>query len=140
MAVFSCACCGSDVTAPYFHNGHVYGYTCIKKVDPSIKKVKDAGLWISADSVEVSQVEGLQKIRLVAKVGKFSFAEEVYGTMETHRTSIIMAGAKMVKIAQCQNGSDGIWKNFEIVQRWEGGSRLPVEFKHWKTQKVLIKF
>lgn len=33
-----CECCGSDITAPQFHNGKMYGYTCITKVAPKQKK------------------------------------------------------------------------------------------------------
>lgn len=40
MRVLTCVCCGSDVTMPQFHNGMVYGYTCIKKVAPAQKQVK----------------------------------------------------------------------------------------------------
>lgn len=38
--ILTCVCCGSDVTMPQFHNGMVYGYTCIKKVAPAQKQVK----------------------------------------------------------------------------------------------------
>lgn len=38
MRVLTCTCCGSDVTCPQFHNGLVYGYTCIKKVAPAQKQ------------------------------------------------------------------------------------------------------
>lgn len=33
-----CECCGADITAPQFHNGKMYGYTCITKVAPKQKK------------------------------------------------------------------------------------------------------
>ena len=38
--MFNCSCCGTEVTSPYFFNGGVYGYTCIKKVNPKAKKNK----------------------------------------------------------------------------------------------------
>lgn len=41
-----CACCGSDITAPQFYNGQMYGYTCITKVAPKQKKNKAADLLI----------------------------------------------------------------------------------------------
>lgn len=41
-----CACCGSDITAPQFYNGQMYGYTCITKVAPKQKKNKVADLLI----------------------------------------------------------------------------------------------
>lgn len=33
-----CECCGSDITAPQFYNGKMYGYTCITKVAPRQKR------------------------------------------------------------------------------------------------------
>jgi hypothetical protein len=38
--MFNCSCCGTDVTSPYFYNGGVYGWTCIKKVNPNAKRNK----------------------------------------------------------------------------------------------------
>lgn len=38
--LFNCTCCAAELTAPYFFNGGVYGYTCIKKVNPAAKKNK----------------------------------------------------------------------------------------------------
>lgn len=38
--MFNCSCCGTDVTSPYFFNGGVYGWTCIKKVNSNAKKNK----------------------------------------------------------------------------------------------------
>ena len=55
--VYSCTCCGSTVTCPYFFNGGVYGYTCIKKVNPSAKKIKDKGLQFHYDNI-VNSVYG----------------------------------------------------------------------------------
>lgn len=37
MRQITCVCCGSSLTMPQFHNGKPYGYTCIKKVNPSHK-------------------------------------------------------------------------------------------------------
>lgn len=38
--MFICTCCGTALNAPYFYNGGVYGYTCIKKVNPYVCKNK----------------------------------------------------------------------------------------------------
>lgn len=38
---FECALCGAGVSAPYFFNGDVYGWSCIKVVNPSQKKYKN---------------------------------------------------------------------------------------------------
>lgn len=43
---FKCHCCGADITAPQFHNGLMYGYTCITKVAPRQRKNKLADLLI----------------------------------------------------------------------------------------------
>lgn len=36
----SCALCGEKLTAPIFFNGKIYGWSCIKKVNPTAKKSK----------------------------------------------------------------------------------------------------
>lgn len=36
-----CACCQAEITAPQFHNGKPYGWTCIHKVAPGKKRTKD---------------------------------------------------------------------------------------------------
>lgn len=51
--VYQCACCSSDVTAPYFFEGKVYGYTCIKKVAPAAKRTK--AVYDLADDVRKHQ-------------------------------------------------------------------------------------
>ena len=38
--MFNCTCCGTEVTAPYFYKGGVYGWTCIKKVNPNARRNK----------------------------------------------------------------------------------------------------
>lgn len=38
--IMTCFCCGAEITAPQFHNGKAYGWTCIKKVVPSQKQSK----------------------------------------------------------------------------------------------------
>lgn len=38
--MFNCTCCGTEIKSPYFYNGGVYGWTCIKKVNPSEKRNK----------------------------------------------------------------------------------------------------
>lgn len=43
---FNCFCCGSELTAPQFYKGNVYGWTCIKKVSPKKKQTKVKDLYI----------------------------------------------------------------------------------------------
>lgn len=38
--MFNCSCCGTDITSPYFYDGGVYGWTCIKKVNPRARRNK----------------------------------------------------------------------------------------------------
>ena len=53
MKILTCTCCGADITAPQFHNGLPYGYTCIKKVDPARKQSK----------AKFYEVEGFKAVR-----------------------------------------------------------------------------
>ena len=51
MAVFICTCCGSEVTVPYFFGNGVYGWSCIKKVNPAAKK-RARNILVKADKIE----------------------------------------------------------------------------------------
>lgn len=33
-----CTCCQAELTAPQYHNGHAYGYVCIRKFDANHEK------------------------------------------------------------------------------------------------------
>lgn len=63
--MITCTCCGSEVTFPQFYNGKPYGYTCIKKVAPTQKRVKRE--YVACESFKVMEGEGTgrQIIRLV---------------------------------------------------------------------------
>lgn len=52
--MFNCSCCGTEVASPYFYDGGVYGWTCIKKVNPKAKKNKPK---LKCVEVEVLKVE-----------------------------------------------------------------------------------
>lgn len=45
-----CHRCGEELTAPYFHEGRPYGYSCIKIVNPSTKRKKEKQHWVRAES------------------------------------------------------------------------------------------
>lgn len=110
--VYSCACCGSDVTSPYFFNGAVYGYTCIKKVNPSAKKVKDCGLWVSYQDLIIERPE-LDRNRFIISVvcnGK-TFQIGVSYDKEDLKLAGIAEKAKLFKIATYANGSDPLFKS-----------------------------
>jgi hypothetical protein len=46
----ACHRCGEIITAPYFHEGKPYGYSCIKIVNPSVKKKQVKEHWVKADT------------------------------------------------------------------------------------------
>lgn len=51
--MFNCLCCGADVTSPYFYNGGVYGWTCIKKVNQNVKRNKPKTKCVEVDVLKV---------------------------------------------------------------------------------------
>jgi len=51
----SCALCGEKLTAPIFYDGKIYGWSCIKKVNPTLKKKKTH--FVVADSFTTTKNE-----------------------------------------------------------------------------------
>ena len=51
--MFNCSCCGTEVTSPYFFSGGVYGYTCIKKVNPNAKKNKPKSKCVEVEVLKI---------------------------------------------------------------------------------------
>jgi len=51
--MFNCSCCGTEVTSPYFYMGGVYGYTCIKKVNPNAKKNKPKSKCVEVEVLKI---------------------------------------------------------------------------------------
>lgn len=51
--MFNCTCCGTEVNSPYFFEGGVYGYTCIKKVNPKAKRNKAKTNFFEVEVVKV---------------------------------------------------------------------------------------
>ncbi len=56
MSICKCSLCGEELTAPQFYKGAAYGWTCIKKVNPSARKPRVKPRYVVADSFE--QKEG----------------------------------------------------------------------------------
>lgn len=54
--MFLCFCCGSEVTAPQFHKGHVYGWSCIKKVSDQPRVKLGKAKYAKADSVAIKDL------------------------------------------------------------------------------------
>lgn len=59
-----CTCCQAELTAPQFYNGHPYGWTCIKKVDPQFKRTKT--VYVACEAYK--QVSDENTTRLVVNV------------------------------------------------------------------------
>lgn len=51
---YECTHCGAGVSAPYFYQDNVYGWTCIKYVNPKAKRYKNK---IQVSGIEVKWVE-----------------------------------------------------------------------------------
>ena len=49
----SCHLCGEKLTAPIYYMGNLYGWSCIKKVNPRAKKVKENWQPCSLISIEI---------------------------------------------------------------------------------------
>lgn len=62
MKPITCHRCGEHLTAPYFHEGHAYGYSCIKIVNPTVKGKKIKEHWVIADNHNLDQTIGKQLI------------------------------------------------------------------------------
>jgi hypothetical protein len=52
----SCHLCGEKLTAPISYMGKLYGWSCIKKVNPKAKKVKED--WKLCELIEVIKYDG----------------------------------------------------------------------------------
>ena len=81
-----CTCCQAELTAPQFYNGNPYGYTCIKKVDPSYKRTKT--VYVACDSFKVIQAG--QRNVVSIQVGSTKKTIVVYGDIEGQTTSSYM--------------------------------------------------
>ena len=78
-----CSLCGEELTAPQVYNGLMYGYTCVKKINPNYKKPKNPQFFVLADSFEVEELNQYQ-----TKVTAFIKGVKFLGWI-TKRTNII---------------------------------------------------
>ena len=62
MRSIKCHMCGELLTAPYFYQGRTYGYSCIKKVNPAVKKRSSKSEWVIADSHNFDTNKGKQLV------------------------------------------------------------------------------
>lgn len=110
--IYICSCCGSEVTAPYFFNGGVYGYTCIKKVNPTAKKVKDSGLWATYQDLIIEQPEANRERFAVSVIanGKKFFIGYGYSSDGKGVKGLAIA-SKLFQVAESDNGSKPLYKS-----------------------------
>jgi hypothetical protein len=78
-----CSLCGEELTAPQVYNGLMYGYTCVKRINPNYKKPKNPQFFVLADSFEVEELNQYQ-----TKVTAFIKGVKFLGWI-TKRTNII---------------------------------------------------
>jgi len=78
-----CSLCGEELTSPQVYNGLMYGYTCVKKINPNYKKPKNPQFFVLADSFEVEELNQYQ-----TKVTAFIKGVKFLGWI-TKRTNII---------------------------------------------------
>lgn len=68
---FTCDKCGEELTCPQFYKGGVYGWSCIKIINPAARKSKDKAKWVAADKFEFEKLERGTKIRAFKNGLKF---------------------------------------------------------------------
>lgn len=124
-----CACCNTLITAPQFHNGKAYGYTCITKIVPSFKRTRDNGLWIAADSVTHEQ-DGVFVVS-TAIVNGYKFQDKVLlcrktfnATGEVVPTQVGRIQNGMLKVAKHKNGTDNLWRTTEVFTKRDSKGKL----------------
>ena len=141
MKAILCTCCGAELTAPQFHNGHPYGYTCVQRFN--VKPFKDTGLWVVADKIEefVDEKTGTKKVR--AYLGKRKFVEAFFkrvtkeGLVED--TNFIKGG--LIKVAQYKSGAKSIWKRLEVIKKYlPNGKVSPVSILDEINNETILTF
>lgn len=68
---FTCELCSEELTCPQIYMGKIYGWSCIKKVNPNARKSKVKEVWVAADNYEFEQLSGGLKIRAFKSGLKF---------------------------------------------------------------------
>lgn len=81
-----CTCCQAEITCPQFFNGNPYGYTCIKRVDPALKRKKV--VYQACDSFKVLSGEGSQRMIVKTVINGVSSNQVCYVDLTNNRWSI----------------------------------------------------
>ena len=130
----NCYCCGAEITAPQFHNGHAYGWSCILKVSPKQKRTKNNGLWIQADSVEVlgdntstrAYIKATFKNGKSVKVAFYGVVDPDTGYIKQGKHQPYITDDGMVKVAKYSNGTGRIYRSIIINQSRDEKRKLYV--------------
>ena len=90
-----CTCCQSELTAPQFYNGHPYGMTCIKRIDPAQKVVKT--VYVACEAFKITSGEGTARmvIRITCK-GKTKAITVYVGTNGQWSNALLQDGVLYV--------------------------------------------
>lgn len=89
-----CHRCGEVITAPYFHEGKPYGYSCIKIVNPTVKKNKRKEHWVIADSHNYNPAGG--KHLVVATSG--ATKRKSYVVTDLHTSALVALDTQYMRI------------------------------------------
>lgn len=90
-----CTCCNTELTAPQFYNGHPYGMTCIKRIDPAQKVVKT--VYVATEAFKVVSGEGTNRMVIHARYNGKTKAITVYvGTNGQWSNSLLQDGVLYV--------------------------------------------
>lgn len=84
-----CNRCGSELTAPQFFEGKVYGYECINHVNPGFKKQKNK--YVKCSSYEILSEQGVRKVFKIS-VNDTVYKNVMYGDSDQGRGYVIQDG------------------------------------------------
>jgi hypothetical protein len=136
MFGLTCACCGADITAPQFHNGKAYGWTCIKKVNPQAKQVKNSGVWVKADSlVVIPDCAGSSRGIVKATINGTTFSSITYRIGADNDTTNIRGG--LVRLLD----EKGLlcWKGLDSGLNYDEKGQKHYKIRCTRTNKVLFE-
>lgn len=81
-----CTCCQAEITCPQFFNGNPYGYTCVKRVAPALKRRKV--VYKACDSFKILSGEGTGRMVVRVVVDGVAANRVCYVDISTGRMSI----------------------------------------------------
>lgn len=89
-----CHRCGEIITAPYFHDGKPYGYSCIKIVNPSAKKNKYKEHWVIADSHNLNPAGGKHLVTAISGAVK----RKSYVVTDLHTNALVALDMQYMRV------------------------------------------